>query len=157
MSGADTVAEAFDLFDMQKDGLIDMYELLKIAEAVESPLSQAEIRDMIAMASGGKDTVSLADFKTFMSGAAPAFAQTDEVIKAFEAVADDPANPGKIRLKVAMETLSNIGNKLTPEELAKFEQDARSCMADDNDSVDFVALARAWTKAETMASTSTSS
>eukprot|EP00591_Stephanopyxis_turris_P012047 CAMPEP_0195518670 /NCGR_PEP_ID=MMETSP0794_2-20130614/13471_1 /TAXON_ID=515487 /ORGANISM="Stephanopyxis turris, Strain CCMP 815" /LENGTH=58 /DNA_ID=CAMNT_0040647687 /DNA_START=66 /DNA_END=239 /DNA_ORIENTATION=- len=53
---SDAVAEAFDLFDMQKDGLIDMYELLKIAEAVESPLTQTEIRDMIAMASGGKDT-----------------------------------------------------------------------------------------------------
>ena len=130
-----------------------MYELLKIAEAVESPLTETEIRDMITMASGGKDTVSLADFKTFMSGTPPAFAQTDEVIKAFETVADDPANPGKIRLKVAMDTLANIGNKLTADEMAKFEQDARAKLVDGTDSVDFVALAQAWTKAETMAST----
>jgi len=150
---SDAVAEAFDLFDMQKDGLIDMYELLKIAEAVESPLTQTEIRDMIAMASGGKDTVSLADFKQFMSGSAPAFAPADEVIKAFEAVADDPANPGKIRLKVALEMLSNIGNKLTEAELEKFEKDARSCLVDGTDSIDFVALANLWTKPETMTST----
>ena len=149
----DTVAEAFELFDMQKDGVIDMQELLNIAEAVESPLTPTEIRDMIALASGGNDAVSLANFKQFMSSSAPAFAPAAEVIKAFETVADDEANPGKIRLKVAMEMLSNIGDSLSPEELAKFEEDARSCLIEGtSDTVDFVALANKWTKPETLAS-----
>jgi centrin-3 len=149
---SDPLAEAFDLFDMQKDGLIDFNELSKIAEAVESPLTSADIQNMIAMASGGKNVVSAADFKQFMASTAPAFGSADEVIKAFAAVADDAANPGKIRLKVALEMLSNIGDTLTPEELHKFEHDAQGCLVDGTDSVDFVKLAKLWTKPETLES-----
>ena len=155
---ADPIAEAFNLFDVNKDGFIDIDDLVTVVKEVStsaspaSALDPSEIREMVRLASGGSGTISLEDFRAFMGGSAPAFAPADQVKEAFSICADDPANPGKIGLDEATSTLANIGDKLTESELQKFVAEAQQYIEGDGNRVNFVKLADAWTKPESLVS-----
>lgn len=64
------VAKAFELFDQDGTGRITFKNLKRIAKELNEPLSDADIKEMLAGASSREDNqVTLADFERIMTKA----------------------------------------------------------------------------------------
>ncbi|CAJ1059145.1 caltractin [Xyrichtys novacula] len=110
------IKEAFDLFDTDGTGTIDVKELKVAMRALGFEPKKEEIKQMIAdIDKEGSGTI---EFSTFFNMMAPKMAEKDykeEILKAFRLFDDDCT--GKISFKNLKRVAKELGENLTDVEL----------------------------------------
>merc|ERR1712019_332715 len=117
--------EAFSLFDKDGDGTITTKELGTVMRSLGQNPTEAELQDMInEVDADGNGTI---DFPEFLSLQARKMKDTDteeELIEAFKIF--DRDGSGFIDAAALRHVMSNLGEKLTDEELDEMIQEAEA-------------------------------
>ncbi|XP_058049210.1 uncharacterized protein LOC131203238 isoform X1 [Ahaetulla prasina] len=117
------IREAFDLFDTEGCGSIDVKELKVAMRALGFEPKKEEIKKMIADA--GKDgsiTINFEDFLAMMTTKMNEKDSKEEILKAFRLFDDD--GTGKISFKNLKRVSKELGENLTDEELQEMIDEA---------------------------------
>ncbi|KAG8134643.1 hypothetical protein E2320_007735 [Naja naja] len=117
------IREAFDLFDTEGCGSIDVKELKVAMRALGFEPKKEEIKKMIADA--GKDESSTINFEDFLAIMTTKMNEKDskeEILKAFRLFDDD--GTGKISFKNLKRVSKELGENLTDEELQEMIDEA---------------------------------
>ncbi|TDL20939.1 EF-hand [Rickenella mellea] len=110
------IREAFELFDTDKDGLIDYHELKVAMRALGFDLKKAEVLKLLRdHDEDGTQRMKFTDFAKIMSERILARDPHDEIRRAFQLFDDD--NTGKISLRNLRRVAKEIGDRLEDEEL----------------------------------------
>ncbi|KAF7252833.1 Centrin-1, partial [Varanus komodoensis] len=110
------IREAFDLFDTDGSGSIDVKELKVAMRALGFEPKKEEIRTMIAdIGKEGSSTIDFEDFLTMMTKKMSEKDSKEEIMKAFRLFDDD--GTGKISFKNLKRVSKELGENLTDEEL----------------------------------------
>jgi centrin-1 len=117
------IREAFDLFDTDGSGTIDMRELKTAMKALGFESTKEDVRRMVAAADPeGTGTVSFAQFVQMMTAKMGGRDPMDEIRKAFILFDDD--HTGKISFKNLKRVSLELGENLTDEELREMIEEA---------------------------------
>ncbi|RIB05891.1 hypothetical protein C2G38_2218424 [Gigaspora rosea] len=110
------IKEAFDLFDIDKDGALDPHELKVAMRALGFNEKKAEILEIIHnYDKNNEGVISFEDFNKVMSEKILNRSPLDEIRKAFQLFDDD--NTGKISLNNLKRIAMELGENLDEEEL----------------------------------------
>ncbi|CAF1554587.1 unnamed protein product, partial [Didymodactylos carnosus] len=110
------IREAFDLFDSDGSGTIDVKELKVAMRALGFEPKKEEIKKMITdIQKENASTIDFNDFLTLMSQKMAEKDSKEEILKAFRLFDDD--NTGKISFKNLKRVAKELGENLTEEEL----------------------------------------
>ncbi|KAL8277823.1 hypothetical protein RQP46_009806 [Phenoliferia psychrophenolica] len=139
------IHEAFELFDMDKDGRIDYHELKVAMRALGFDLKKAEVLKIIREAPGAQPGENVIDFQGFHNQMQRMIIDRDpqdELRRAFRLFDED--NTGRISLKNLKKVARDLGETLGEDELQAMieefdldgdneisEQEFISIMADD--------------------------
>ncbi|GEQ68376.1 hypothetical protein JCM33374_g2044 [Metschnikowia sp. JCM 33374] len=110
------IREAFSLFDMNNDGLLDYHELKVALRALGFELSKREVLDMIH--EYDSDDRNLISYENFFHAVGERIINRDpmeEIRRAFKLFDDD--NTGKISFRNLKRVAKELGENLTDEEL----------------------------------------
>ncbi|XP_044285004.1 caltractin isoform X1 [Varanus komodoensis] len=122
------IREAFDLFDTDGSGSIDVKELKVAMRALGFEPKKEEIRTMIAdIGKEGSSTIDFEDFLTMMTKKMSEKDSKEEIMKAFRLFDDD--GTGKISFKNLKRVSKELGENLTDEELQVANWDIRHISA----------------------------
>ncbi|CAD7086317.1 unnamed protein product [Hermetia illucens] len=117
------IKEAFDLFDTEGSGLIDIKELKVAIRALGFEPKKEEIKRMTAeIDKDGTGKLSFADFLQLMSVKMAEKDTKEEILKAFRLFDDD--DTGKISFKNLKRVARELGENLTDEELREMIDEA---------------------------------
>lgn len=117
------IKEAFDLFDPDGTGKIDTKDLKVALRALGFEPKKEEIRILIAdVDPSGLGHLSFEEFLNLMSTKMGEKDTRDEVLKAFRLFDDD--DTGKITFKNLKRVATELGEKLTDEELQEMIDEA---------------------------------
>nr|XP_060634956.1 uncharacterized protein LOC132776873 [Anolis sagrei ordinatus] len=117
------VKEAFDLFDTEGNGTIDIKELKVAIRALGFEPKKEEIRKMIAeLGKEGSSVIEFEDFLTMMTKKMSEKDTQEEILKAFRLFDED--GTGKISFKNLKQVSKELGEKLTDEELQEMIDEA---------------------------------
>ncbi|CAF0896940.1 unnamed protein product [Rotaria sordida] len=117
------IREAFDLFDADGSGTIDVKELKVAMRALGFEPKKEEIKKMISDIQ--KENAGTIDFNDFLQLMSQKMAEKDskeEILKAFRLFDDD--NTGKISFKNLKRVAKELGENLTEEELQEMIDEA---------------------------------
>ncbi|KAF5894132.1 caltractin, partial [Clarias magur] len=110
------IREAFDLFDTDGSGTIDVKELKVAMRALGFEPKKEEIKKMIAdVDKEGSGTIDFNDFLSMMTQKMSEKDSKEEILKAFRLFDDD--GTGKISFKNLKRVAKELGENLTDEEL----------------------------------------
>uniref|UniRef100_A0A4W5JBX1 Centrin 4 n=1 Tax=Hucho hucho TaxID=62062 RepID=A0A4W5JBX1_9TELE len=110
------IREAFDLFDTDGSGTIDVKELKVAMRALGFEPKKEEIKKMIAdIDKEGSGTIDFNDFLCMMTQKMSEKDSKEEILKAFRLFDDD--GTGKISFKNLKRVSKELGENLTDEEL----------------------------------------
>ena len=110
------VREAFELFDTDKNGLIDTHEAKVAMRALGFDVKKDEVlRLMEEVGSEGSQTLSLFNFVEIMTDKISERDPRDEMLRAFQLFDDDAT--GRITLKNLRRVARDLGETMTDEEL----------------------------------------
>lgn len=116
-------AQAFNLFDKDKNGSISVQELSQVMRNLGHTQTEEEVRRMIGeVDADGNGTVDFAEFLTLMSRRMKAKDSQSEILDAFKVF--DKDNSGKISVKELREVMTGLGEKLTEGEVEEMIRDA---------------------------------
>ncbi|KAM6219483.1 centrin-1 [Rhynchocyon petersi] len=117
------VREAFDLFDADGSGTIDVRELKVAMRALGFEPKKEEMKKMIAdVDKEGTGRISFNDFLAVMTQKMSEKDTKEEILKAFKLFDDDET--GKISLKNLKRVANELGENLTDEELQEMIDEA---------------------------------
>ncbi|XP_027709539.1 centrin-4-like [Vombatus ursinus] len=117
------IKEAFDLFDVDGSGSIDVKELKIAMRALGFEPKKEEIKKMIAeIDKEGFGTISFEDFFTMMSVKMSEKDEKEEILKAFKLFDDDCT--GSITLKNIKRVAKELGENLSDDELQEMLDEA---------------------------------
>ena len=110
------VREAFELFDTDKNGLIDAHEMKVAMRALGFDVKKDEvIRLMEEAGSEGATSVSLFNFMELMTDKITERDPRDEMLRAFQLFDDDAT--GRITLKNLRRVARDLGENMSDDEL----------------------------------------
>ncbi|XP_049741344.1 centrin-4 [Elephas maximus indicus] len=117
------IKEAFDLFDVDGSGTIDVKELKIAMQALGFEPKKEEIKKMIAeIDKGGIGTIGFEDFFAIMSMKMSEKDEKEEILKAFKLFDDD--DTGSITLSNIKRVAKELGENLTDDELQEMLDEA---------------------------------
>ncbi|XP_005370455.1 centrin-4 [Microtus ochrogaster] len=117
------IKEAFDLFDVDGSGTIDVKELKIAMRALGFEPKKEEIRQLIAeIDKEGTGTICFEDFFAIMSVKMNEKDEREEILKAFKLFDDDAT--GTISLNNIKRVAKELGENLTEEELQEMLDEA---------------------------------
>ncbi|XP_057556382.1 centrin-1 [Hippopotamus amphibius kiboko] len=117
------VREAFDLFDADGSGTIDVKELKVAMRALGFEPRKEEMKKMIAeVDKEGTGKISFNDFLAVMTQKMAEKDTKEDILKAFRLFDDDET--GKISFKNLKRVANELGEKLTDEELQEMIDEA---------------------------------
>ncbi|KAM3831402.1 uncharacterized protein M6D78_011693 isoform 2-T2 [Vipera latastei] len=117
------IREAFDLFDTEGCGSIDIKELKVAMRALGFEPKKEEIKKMIAdIGKDGSSTLNFEDFLKMMTTKMNEKDSKEEILKAFRLFDDD--GTGKISFKNLKRVSKELGENLTDEELQEMIDEA---------------------------------
>merc|ERR1712051_920481 len=115
--------EAFSLFDKDGDGTITTQEMGTVLRSLGQNPTEAELQDMInEVDADGNRTIDLPEFLSLMARCPRATEGEEELIEAFK-VFDRDGN-GFISAAEVRHTMTNLGEKLTEEEVDEMVREA---------------------------------
>nr|XP_019596955.1 PREDICTED: centrin-4 isoform X1 [Rhinolophus sinicus] len=117
------IKEAFDLFDVDGSGTIDVKELKIAMQALGFEPKKEEIKKMIAAIDKERTgTISFEDFFEIMSVKMSEKDEKEEILKAFKLFDDN--NTGSITLNNIKKVAKELGENLTDDELQEMLDEA---------------------------------
>ncbi|XP_043825480.1 centrin-4-like [Dromiciops gliroides] len=117
------IKEAFDLFDVDGSGSIDVKELKIAMRALGFEPKKEEIKKMIAeIDKEGFGTINFEDFFAMMSVKMSEKDEKEEILKAFKLFDDD--GTGSITLKNIKRVAKELGENLSDDELQEMLDEA---------------------------------
>ncbi|XP_037365625.1 centrin-1 [Talpa occidentalis] len=117
------VREAFDLFDADGSGTIDVKELRVAMRALGFEPTKEEVKKMVSeIDKEGTGKVSFNDFLALMTQKMAEKDTKEEILKAFRLFDDDET--GKISFRNLKRVASELGEHLTDEELQEMIEEA---------------------------------
>ena len=134
--------EAFDLFDLDKNGLISAYEIRKIMKDLGNKLSESEANEIITKFDrNGDGLISFEEFVTMIHTHNFSVEESNEdaVLKAFKLF--DPKNTGKISDETFRIILTKLGKMFTNSEVDKFFKISR---IENEDFIDYRKFINFW-------------
>jgi Ca2+-binding EF-hand superfamily protein len=134
--------EAFDLFDLDKNGLISPYEIQKIMKDLGNKLSMSEVEEIFRkFDANGDGLISFEEFVTMIHthNFSVEESNEDSVLKAFKLF--DDKNTGKITTETFRIILIKLGKMFNEDEVNKF---FKICKIDDQDFVDYRKFINFW-------------
>lgn len=117
------IGEAFDLFDTDGRGCVDVRELKIAMRALGFDVKKAEVREMVA--SMGKDEHGTVDYDDFVQLMAMKMATRDtrqEIFKVFRLFDDD--RTGKISFTNLKRVIEMVGEHMTDDEIQEMIDEA---------------------------------
>ncbi|KAA0199584.1 Caltractin, partial [Fasciolopsis buskii] len=117
------IREAFDLFDTDKTGTIDVKELKVAMRALGFEPKREEIRKLLAeFDCDSKEIIEFSDFMKMMAVKMQDKDAREEILKAFKLFDDDET--GKISFKNLKRVAKELGENITDEELQEMIEEA---------------------------------
>jgi calmodulin len=117
--------EAFSLFDKDGDGVITMKEMGTVMRSLGQNPTEAELRDMISEVDpDGKGTMDFPEFLNLMSRKMKDTDSEEELKNAFHVF--DKEKKGYIPAAELRHVLTNLGEKLTDDEVDEMMREADS-------------------------------